>query len=75
MTKNAPVDNETNDPFDYKNAPGIQLIVLLRIYDLLAGIYSELDNEKAAGILDLHSKGKLFLPLPYIDIEENNKNH
>lgn len=60
----------TDDPFDAGNAPGVSLIILMRIYDLLAGIYNDMDPDKCAAVLELHKKGKLFLPLPYLDIND-----
>lgn len=75
--KNAPVEvvlENTGDPFEAANAPGQLLIVAMRLYDLLSGIYTELDADKATALLELHQAGKLALPPPILQWDSPQEN-
>jgi hypothetical protein len=62
----ADLDN-TGDPFDAANAPGVSLIVLMRLYDVLMGLYSEQNPTKAQALMELHARGGILLPVPFFD--------
>ena len=66
------------DPFDNANVHQAQLIVLLRIYDLLAIQGLKVAPEATSEILELHKRGGLVSPPPYFippeDIEEAIEN-
>jgi hypothetical protein len=53
-----------HDPFSQAEAPGISLVVLLRIYDVLMGMYTEMAPEKADALIEAHLKGTLLGPTP-----------
>ena len=59
-----------NDPFSPEEAPGVSLIVLMRIYDMLCGIYTHLDHDRATALMEIHSKGGLVGPLPALKLDE-----
>lgn len=48
-----------NDPFDASNAPGIALIVQMRLYDVLMALLHESNPDKANELLQLHTTGAL----------------
>lgn len=54
-------------PFGPEEAPGIQLIVQMRIYDVLMAIYTNLDKEGAADLMEIHTKGGVIGSLPVFD--------
>lgn len=60
------------DPFAPENAPGLSLVVQMRIYDVLLGIYSEMAPEKAAALMDMHAGGKVIGSLPNFDLGVDN---
>lgn len=55
------------DPFSSANAPGLTLITSMRIYDVLLGIYFEMNPEKASALMEKHLKGHVVGPLPNYD--------
>lgn len=59
-----------DDPFSAENAPGVSLIVLLRIYDLLGAILTNLDHEQATALLEMHKQGRVFLDYPWLDTRD-----
>lgn len=67
-------EEATPDPFSPNEAPGLQLIVQMRIYDVLCAIYTEMTmdengvSEKARNLLEAHSKGLILGPLPLINL-------
>ena len=66
-----PVQND--DPFHPSNVAGVQLIVQMRIYDVLLGILANLNEqgEELSNILiETHNNGKIMGPLPWIDTTE-----
>jgi hypothetical protein len=63
-------NTEGIDPFDPDVAPAVQLIVQMRIYDVLMAILTNLDKEAAANLYTLHSGGKVMGSLPWIDLSE-----
>lgn len=56
MSENQPEPVE-EDPFNHLNAPGISLIVQLRIYDVLMALLKEQNADVARELLELHSTG------------------
>lgn len=44
------------------------LVTLMRIYDVLLGIYNDMDSVKAEALMDIHADGKLMGPVPYFNI-------
>lgn len=60
VSENEPVAYDTdNDPFNANNAPGISLIVLLRIYDVMMALLKESNADVARELLQLHTTGAL----------------
>lgn len=59
-------DNSTadSDPFTPENAAGLSLIVQMRMYDVLLGIYSEMNPDRAARLIERHQAGKVIGPYP-----------
>ena len=64
-------DEVSNDPFHPDNVQQVQLVVLMRIYDVLFGIYKELNVEDAKTVLNIHNNGKIAGPLPWLDLSED----
>ena len=58
------------DPFSTENAPGLSLVVLMRIYDVLLGIYTEQNSEKAAILMQIHEEGGIVGSLPHLNLGE-----
>lgn len=58
------------DPFAPQNAPGLSLIVLMRIYDVMLAQFREENPEGAKRLRELHAQGKILGPLPSIDLDE-----
>lgn len=52
------------DAFSPTNAPGVNLIVNMRIYDVLMAIYTHLDKEGATDLLKLHQSGVVLSSAP-----------
>jgi hypothetical protein len=67
----APVENV--DPFAPEHVSGVQLIVLMRIYDVLLGIYREHNEEYAERLAELHNGGKVIGPLPWLDLTDTKQ--
>ena len=61
---------EDSDPFGPKNVAKVQLIVLMRIYDVLHGILATGNEELSNIILATHDAGKVMGPLPWLDLTE-----
>lgn len=57
-------ENEALDPFAPENIHQVQLIVQLRIYDVLMALLTNIDKEAAAGLLELHSQGNIIGTAP-----------
>ena len=54
----APTDADAQtDAFAPDVAPGLQLIMLMRIYDVMMGLYMEAAPEKAEELLNAHLEG------------------
>jgi hypothetical protein len=53
-----------DSPFSSENAPGLNLIVNMRIYDVLMGLYMEQAPEKATALMEMHAEGKILTALP-----------
>lgn len=62
---------EDKGPFDPSNAAAWQLIVQMRIYDVLMGIMSHLDTETADIIYDAHQAGRLVSEPPKFGVAED----
>lgn len=56
------------DPFDPTVAPGVQIIIQMRIYDVLMAILQDANPEAAARLHQIHSEGKVLGALPWIDM-------
>jgi len=61
---------DDQDPFGPKNVAKVQLIVLMRIYDVLHGILATGNEELSNIILATHDAGKVMGPLPWLDLTE-----
>jgi hypothetical protein len=61
--------DQTTDPFSPDNVGKVQLIVLMRIYDVLMAIYNDTDKDAAGRLHDLHAAGGILGSLPYFDPE------
>lgn len=59
-------DGEAN-PFSQELAPGVSLIVHMRIYDVLVALLRESNKEVAEKLVELHASGKILGPLPVFD--------
>lgn len=62
----AAVDGE--DPFAPGNVEAFQLITLMRVYDVLLGIYTHLDGDRAVALMELHAQGKVLGSLPNLNL-------
>ena len=56
-------------PFSAEEAPGIALVVNMRIYDVLMAIYTSINPEGAKELMEIHSKGGIIGSLPLFDPE------
>lgn len=56
------------DPFSPELAPAFTLITQMRIYDVLLGIYTHLDEDKATALMELHAQGKILGSPPSLDL-------
>lgn len=57
-------DEAASDPFSPEEAPGLSLIMQMRIYDVLMAMYMETNMEAAKDLLEMHSRGQILGPLP-----------
>lgn len=64
-----PLENEEDDPFDYRNVGTLQFIMLSRIYDILMLDLQGRNPEAAKQLLDLHSQGYILGPPPAMNGE------
>lgn len=55
---------EVESPFTADNAPGFSLMYLMRLYDVLMGIYAEMNESAAEALMNFHEKGIILLPPP-----------
>lgn len=60
---------ENTDPFSPENVPSVNLVVNMRIYDVLMAIYTHLDEDGAEALHNLHEDGKILGALPYLNLE------
>lgn len=63
---------ESIDPLSPEYAPGLNLIVLMRIYEVQLAILRESNPEAARRLLELHEQGLISTPLPYVDADQWN---
>lgn len=61
--------SDENDPLSPHNAPGISLIVLMRVYDVLMGLYTEANPDQARTLMEIHAAGSLLGPSPVFNGE------
>lgn len=54
-------------PFGPNEAPGINLVVNMRIYDVLMAIYTHLNAQGAQDLMNIHAKGGILGTLPLFD--------
>jgi hypothetical protein len=59
-----------SNPFSAEEAPGVQLIVQMRIYDCLIALLTVADEELADNLLAAHAQGKIVTPLPAFKMDE-----
>lgn len=59
-----------SDPFSPLNAPKLQLVVSMRIYDVLMALLNETNGEVADNLHAIHSRGKVIGSLPFIDLSD-----
>ena len=68
-----PADQVAEDvvsAFGPETAPGLTLVTLMRIYDVLLAQYRLSSPEGAKRLHDLHAEGKILGSLPYLDLGE-----
>ena len=66
----------SSGPLSSDEAPGVQLIVQMRIYDALMGILTHLDAETAEALADLHRSGGILMSSPRLSgtfVDDNNQ--
>lgn len=61
-------DGIESNAFEDNDIPSIQLIVQMRIYDVLMAIYTHLDKGGAERLYELHKDGKILGTLPYLNL-------
>lgn len=52
------------DPFHKDNVGTVNAIMLMRIYDVLMGLYTETNPAAAHALLEMHTDGIIFGPMP-----------
>jgi len=57
-----------SDPFSPQEAPGISLIVLMRIYDATMALLDLASPERAAALHEIHARGGIVGSLPKIEM-------
>lgn len=62
--------HEGVDAFSPEGAPVAQLIVSMRIYDVLMALLTDADPKAAAALHQLHSEGKLLGSWPVLRVEQ-----
>ena len=58
------------DPLSPEYAPGLSLVVLMRIYEVQLAILREANPEVAERLLNLHAEGRISTPMPYVDANQ-----
>ena len=61
---------EVLDPLSPEYAPGLSLVVLMRIYEVQLAILREANPEVAERLLNLHAEGRISTPMPYVDANQ-----
>lgn len=64
MSETTPVN-----PFAPESAPGVQVIILMRIYDVLMALLQESNEEMHDKLDALHESGQVAWSLPYLDLK------
>lgn len=59
-------ETASQDPLAPENIPVVQLITILRIYDILGALLNKLDPKMAEEVLNGHENGKILGPSPRI---------
>lgn len=62
-----PSQQEAADPFSAENAPTVQIIMQMRIYDVLMALLTNVDEEAAERLLELHANGTIFGSIPSLN--------
>jgi hypothetical protein len=57
------------NPFDPETAPGVSLVVLMRIYDALMALLQATDEEAHDKLDAIHESGEVAWSLPFLDIK------
>lgn len=55
------------DALSAEHAPGLSLIVLMRIYEVQMALLREVNPQFAERLLELHGDGIISTPLPYLN--------
>lgn len=64
LLSSEPVE-KSNDPFHPDNVQAVQLITLMRIYDVLMGLYKAQAPVDAKKLFQWHEQGFIAGPLPW----------
>jgi hypothetical protein len=62
---------ESVDPFSPEEAPGVSLIVLRRIYDVLMSLLEDTNPAAAEALDKIHSAGGIVGALPFLTFGED----
>lgn len=63
-----PTDTGENlDPFSPENAPVVNIIMQMRIYDVLMALLTHTDKDAAKALLELHADGTIFGSIPSLN--------
>lgn len=61
------------DPFGPELAPGLSLIVLMRLYDVGLALLTEMNRESASFLINKHAESKILGPLPGLNMSESDQ--
>lgn len=61
-------ENQGLEDFEPMTTEEATLVTLMRIYDVLLGMYSNMDEVKAEALMELHALGQLLGPVPAFDL-------
>lgn len=64
--------DQAMDPFSRDNAPKLNLIVNMRIYDALMALLNHFNHDAALALHEKHADGKVIGSLPWLNIEEDD---
>jgi hypothetical protein len=63
---------DNGNPFSPQNAPAVNLIVSMRIYDALMALLQTQDEETHDRLNALHEAGKVAWSVPWIDLTDSD---